>query len=97
MKKPEIKKLYKKAWKKWGDLQFTVFMEECAELIKAISKYQRNHKSSAQPSRDLVEEIADVEIMIEQVIVNHNWENFRERINTAKWDKHLRLKKIMGS
>lgn len=92
MKKVEVNRLYKKAWKRWGLLQFTVFMEECAELIQAISKYQRHHRTSAQPSRDLVEEIADVEIMIEQVIKNHDWEDFRRRINTEKHDKHLRLK-----
>jgi NTP pyrophosphatase (non-canonical NTP hydrolase) len=95
MKKVQINHLYKEIWKKFGDLQYVVFMEECAELIKAISKYARNKHVSAQASRDLVEEIADVEIMIEQVIKNHNWEKFRNRIDTAKHDKHLRLKQLL--
>lgn len=95
MNRPEQKKLYKQAWKRWGHLQYAILMEECAELIKAVSKYQRNGNSSAQLARDLVEEIADVEIMIEQLIVNHDWENFRKRIEKAKHDKLLRLKDIL--
>jgi len=90
------KKLYRLAWAKWGsEAQFVVFMEECAELIKAVSKYMRFGKKSAQPARDLVEEIADVEIMIEQVITMNDWENFRERIDQAKSDKLKRLANIV--
>jgi len=90
--KPNRKKLYKKAWDKWGmEAQLGMLMEECAELIIATNKYSRFNKSSAQPARDLVEEIADVEIMIEQLKMQLDWENLEQRIETARHDKLLRL------
>lgn len=47
-----------------------VAMEECAELIRAISKMQR------KPNRNnLVEEIADVTIMIEQLKIMYQIRN----------------------
>lgn len=51
-------------------------VEECAELIQAVNKYRRVETGLGQPvaedkkaiARDnLVEEIADVELMLEQV------------------------------
>ena len=97
MNKIQRKQLYKKAWEKWGmTAQLMVFMEECAELTQAISKYSRYSKTSAQPSRDIVEEIADVEIMIEQMETRLDWENFRKRIETAKHDKLLKLDKVIN-
>lgn len=42
-----------------------ILQEECAELIQAISKLRRNPSSSTYVS--LAEEVADVEIMIEQI------------------------------
>lgn len=93
MNKTQRKKLYKKAWEKWGfELQMVKFVEELSELQKAICKYHSFWKKSAQPARDIVEEIADVEIMIEQLETQHNWENWRSRIETAKSDKLKRLK-----
>jgi NTP pyrophosphatase (non-canonical NTP hydrolase) len=54
------------------DEQSGQLIEECAELVQAISKYRRAKKSGVQPTlslvyENLVEEIADVELMIEQV------------------------------
>jgi NTP pyrophosphatase (non-canonical NTP hydrolase) len=51
-------------------------VEECAELIQAVSKYRRATAERAQPLADyrktlvlenLIEEIADVEIMLAEV------------------------------
>lgn len=51
-------------------------VEECAELIQAVSKYRRATAEKAQPLADyrktlvlenLIEEIADVEIMLAEV------------------------------
>ena len=51
-------------------------VEECAELIQAVSKYRRATACAGQPLAEdkkavaldnLIEEIADVEIMLEQV------------------------------
>lgn len=42
--------------------QLDMLQEECAELIQAISKYKRNGST-----QKIIEEIADVKIMIEQI------------------------------
>ena len=58
----------------WGDEQIGVCMEECAELIQALSKCWRLRKG--QPVRGLtaeeirgnvIEEMSDVLIMIQQI------------------------------
>lgn len=58
------------------DAQSNQLIEECAELIQALSKYHRVTTGKGQPVADynatvvlenLIEEIADVEIMLEQV------------------------------
>lgn len=60
--------LYKEAWRKWGpESQLIMLMEESAELIKAIAKYMRvRHQTAITP---IVEEMADVNIMIEQFLL----------------------------
>jgi NTP pyrophosphatase (non-canonical NTP hydrolase) len=56
--------IYRKASDTWGTVaQLIVAVEECAELQQAIIKAIR----SGVPSDNLAEELADVEIMIEQV------------------------------
>ena len=56
--------LYKRAFHKWGaNDQLNMVIEECAELIHAISKYRRGKPNS------LLDEMADVEIMLEQMRV----------------------------
>lgn len=42
--------------------QLGILQEECAELIQAISKHLRG-----EPKDNMLEEIADVEIMIDQI------------------------------
>ena len=58
------------------EAQSNQLVEECAELIQAVSKYRRATAGVGQPLADyhrtvalenLIEEIADVEVMIEQV------------------------------
>lgn len=48
------------------ELQTTVAMEECAELIQAIAKLKR-YGESLERRQHLLEEIADVELCIEQL------------------------------
>lgn len=61
-------KIYKRnvlqaAINKFGkDQQLNMMIEECAELIQAINKYKRYGKIE-----NVLEEIADVQIMIEQM------------------------------
>lgn len=58
--------IYKAALDKWGvDLQITMMVEECAELIKAVTKFKRNPNESA--GIDVLHELADVQIMVEQM------------------------------
>ena len=45
--------------------QSKMLIEECAELIQAISKY--NRETTEKRMENLVEEIADVEMMIDQI------------------------------
>ncbi|MBR1830868.1 MAG: hypothetical protein IJ784_00365 [Ruminiclostridium sp.] len=65
------RELYTKAIKTYGVReQSAVAMEECAELIRAINKYQR--KSNLDNRMNLREEIADVQIMIEQLKIMYD-------------------------
>ena len=60
--------LYKNALKIWGaEVQIGVFHEEVGELLQAINKYRR-HPSNVN-KKLLEQEIADVYIMIEQLIL----------------------------
>lgn len=74
-------------------------MEECAELIKATNKMLRYADRPAEPEyyANLVEEIADVEIMLYQLKVMFNVsddEVFKVKIQKAKREKE-RLEKLV--
>lgn len=63
------KSIYKSAIDKWSEeIQIDIAVEECAELIRAIQKFKR-HGPSAELIHNLIEEIADVSIMIEQLTI----------------------------
>lgn len=47
------------------DKQLDQLVEECSELIKAVQKYKRH--SNSESVRDILEEIADTEIMTSQI------------------------------
>ena len=53
------------------EAQSNQLVEECAELIQAVSKYRRGAAKGEDEKlialSNLVEEVADVEIMIEQI------------------------------
>ncbi len=56
-------RVFKNAVTQWGvDAQLNQAIEECAELIQAINKFRRINDRD-----NLLEEIADVEIMIGQL------------------------------
>ena len=72
--KPKRKYLYQKAIAQWGEqAQVDICIEECAELIHALSKLKRGSKTGLQ---GCIEEIADVYIMLGQIrlIVNKDKE-----------------------
>ena len=56
-------KLYRQALEKWGTAQIIIAFEEMAELQKELSKYLRGRENTTE----IAEEIADVEIMLEQM------------------------------
>lgn len=61
------KVLYFNAWKLWGsELQVNTLIEEMAELIQASMKARRNNVVF---NHMMFEELADVEIMVEQMKV----------------------------
>jgi len=71
---PEEKRLMYRAVDKWGRaLQLLMAIEEMAELAKLIVKEFR-HGSSPLLRANLVQEIADVEIMLDQLKVVFNCE-----------------------
>lgn len=66
-----MKELYRKAQAIWGkQVQEDIAIEELSELTKAIVKLRRYGRLTDWSN--LIEEIADVEIMIEQLKIMHN-------------------------
>ncbi|MCD8025068.1 MAG: hypothetical protein LUE64_05990 [Candidatus Gastranaerophilales bacterium] len=81
--------VYKQAWEKYGkNMQFVVAMEECAELIKELSKAVRGEMRID----GLCEEIGDVEIIIEQIKQNLS---LSSNIETWQEIKIKELKQIL--
>lgn len=95
MKKEKREELYQKAIEKWGAVsQIEMLNEESIELALAVRKFLRNNKNPEYEftnATNLIEEIADVEIMIEQLCFIFT--NFREQIQDVKDFKLQRLEK----
>jgi NTP pyrophosphatase (non-canonical NTP hydrolase) len=91
----ETKRIFRQSLEKYGkEPQCRQAMEECAELIQAINKFLRypNDKHYA----NLIEEIADVEIMLYQLKVMFNIDDdqvFAFKVEKAKREQE-RLKKL---
>lgn len=83
---------------KYGERQLDQAQEELAELIVAISKYKRavdKENNTDKAVIDVIEEIADVNIMIKQVMMLLDIEEFEvQNIEIAKLN---RLEKRMDS
>lgn len=78
--------IYKKSLERFDDTYSFIFMEELAELIQAISKKERNIEDA---NYMLIEEIADVEIILE--LLKKRWNIEAEIIQKAKEIKLERL------
>ncbi len=79
-----------KAIQKWGGkFQGEMAIEECAEFITAIRHFDRD-KATAD---DVIEEIADVQIMMEQMAILFG----QKKVRAAKRKKLHRLKNRMES
>lgn len=75
------KVVYKGAIDKWGEeSQIIILFEEMAELQKELSKNLRGNENI----KDIAEEIADVEIMLEQMKLLYDIEQLVEEYKEAK-------------
>ena len=81
--------ILEKAIEKYGEKQLDQAQEELAELIVAISKHKRN--ANKLTIANVIEEIADVRIMLKQVMMLLNIEEFQ--IKNEELYKLNRLKK----
>lgn len=92
---PHQKKLYETAIEKFGtESQINQAVEEMAELIQAINKHRRN--PSPTTLRILAGEIADVDIMINQLKLIYKFRldyiNGVKQGQLRKLENHLNLK-----
>lgn len=76
-------KLYQDVHDKWGQLQLIVVIEELSELQKEICKDLRGQLNLEH----LYEEIADVEIMVEQLKTIFSCNREVEKIKQFKLDR----------
>ena len=78
---PEFKNLVMlKAVETYGDnSQIDMAVEEMSELIKALMKSRRNDVDIQKKLHNIIEEIADVEIMLEQLKLIFNCFGLVER------------------
>lgn len=90
------KELVKKVIHKHGTVtQSMIAMEECSELIQAISKCLRSKEMIPTETREhLIEEMADVMICLEQLMVMYSITD--EELISWIERKELRLKKREG-
>jgi len=104
MRVDQRKELYEQAMKQWGiTLQMVMLMEECAELTQATSKLLRkspycgNYPGKKEDWVYMADEIADVEIMIEQFKLTVKPELLADQVERFKVKvmKLDRLKKML--
>ena len=84
------KELYTKLLNLYGDKQIIIAIEELSELQKELCKSLRNNYNYG----NIVEEIADVEIMLEQMKIC--FEISEEEIEEMKEIKTKRTKERLG-
>lgn len=88
MKTKEIAELYADAIGRWGeDSQIVLAIEELAELTKELTKFLRGDGSISK----LAEEVADVEIMLEQL--RSMFPGVADEADSWREKKLVRLKK----
>ena len=87
--------LYKRALDKWGgEAQLNMLEEECIELALATRHFQRRREGSFLK---LMDEMADVEIMIEQIKMVLLLGTDKYVFRTAKRKKLKRLKERLDN
>lgn len=96
MKQSERKELYRQALAKWNIMsQLDMAVEESFELIKAICKFKRlkDDERGVNEVHAIVEEIADMKIMLEQLEQIFHCEH---KVKSVIRNKLLRLKGIVN-
>lgn len=74
--------LLNKAIEMWGnDAQLEMIIEECIELALAIQRLKRKKGDSEQKIADVIDEIADVKIMVRQGELIFGSEAVNERVD----------------
>jgi len=92
----EKAKIYQEALNQWGsDAQINMAIEEMAELISALQHYRREktwgHHATVE---DIADEVADVEVMMEQLKFMFNLDSLY--LFQIKEKKLARLKKLLN-
>ena len=86
----QTKQLYNQAWERWGfSEQSLIVAEEFSELIKELSKYNRDIGNE----KNILQEVADCEIMIEQIKTKFNFSE--KKITKIKKIKLEKLRKFL--
>lgn len=86
--------IYKEALEKWGSAaQIEMLVEECSEVIQSIQKLKRSYYSNdderiTQSESNVCEELADLNIMLEQMMLIFD----SSKISKFKNEKIERLK-----
>ena len=76
--------IYRQLLSKYKDKQLIVAIEELSELAKALCKYLRCNDNQPMDIDSIIEEIADVEIMLEQVKLYFDITNLNVRLVKEK-------------
>jgi NTP pyrophosphatase (non-canonical NTP hydrolase) len=70
-----------KAIQRWGiDAQLEMVIEECLELALALQKLKRQRGNHAEKVANVIDEIADVKIMIRQAEMIFGQDKVSERV-----------------
>lgn len=74
----ELKAIYNKALNTYGiNAQLSIIIEECGELITEITRIKRGRTTKEK----IITELADVQIMIEQIAFYYGLDNFLKEKN----------------
>lgn len=86
-----INPILKRALDTWGkEAQMLMVVEEMSELMKEILKNINRKKNNIA---EIIEETADVEIMLEQLKANYNIE---KQVSDYKSDKILKIERNLN-
>lgn len=81
--------ILQKAIDTYGEqMQIDVAIEEMAELTKALIKERRETKNNAKAIVDICEEIADVAIMLEQLMMIFDFQLDDDNTSVSDFVKH---------